>query len=703
MLGWNWAAYNTITSTLSNPSNSAAIKMSGTITPNLLVEASLQLRRQHHQHRQQLQVASKPCWMAGVRCSFNNGSPNLPGINVNGPAYESEQTGYGTWHNAAEDYSPKVDISYTKGKHAMKYGFSYNRYTKNQQLQADPGGDFGFSSNQTGDAWISLVLGLAANYSQAQHLPIRHYVNNTTSAYVNDNWKVTPRLNLQLGFRYDALPHAWERNNQVGNFDPTTYINQPPTWNADGSIDPASAGVITPTGSAIPFYLNGIQVPGQNGYPHGVVTNDYNTAQPRVGFSYDLTGAGRTVLRGGFGTFFERLQGNDIYALANGNVPFQYTPNLNNTYFNDPHCSWSSPTSACLSATNLPILPAGLTSLAKTYKAPGVAQFSLGIQHQIAPSVILVTQYVGNVAWHQNIVRNINTFPLDTPYSVRSASAHGTLTNNGNANAFRTYQGFGGIAQEENTTNGNYSGFQAGLRLQNKWGLSGELDYTYSHAIDDTPNSTDLQTADNPFYLKYDKAGGAFDRRHILQANYIYRLPIFNKSTGLTHTILGGWEVAGTAMDETGVPYPAGVSLGTDSVGLGGGYTVRADVVSKIHYHHKADNWFDTTTSNPGCTTSHTAPLCDPVPGYQGGPNLGFGNGRRDTFVGPGRVNFDTSLYKTFALGERAHLDFRAESYNTFNHTEFNNIGTTLHGNQYGVASGTWDPRVLQFGGKFVF
>ena len=81
----------------------------------------------------------------------------------------------------------------------------------------------------------------------------------------------------------------------------------------------------------------------------------------------------------------------------------------------------------------------------------------------------------------------------------------------------------------------------------------------------------------------------------------------------------------------------------------------------------------------------------------------GFGNGRKDTFVGPGRVNFTTSLYKSFAMTERAHFEFRAESFNTFNHTEFSSIGTTLGGGQYGQANGTWDPRVLELGSKFVF
>ncbi len=733
-LGWNWETYNTISSTLSNPANSAAIKMSGTISPNLLLEASFNYDG-NIINIVNSSAASKPSGWTATQL-FNNGSPNLPGVNVNGTTSASEQTGYGTWHNAAEDYEPKVDLSYTRGKHAMKFGFSYNRYTKNQQLQADPGGDYGFSQNQTnhkcfvgdtdtncsakndangdtvqGDGWASLILGLAGSYSQAEHLPIRHYVNQTTSAYLNDNWKVSPRLSLQLGLRYDALPHAWERNNALANFDPASYIDVPGSynsdgsintgnnqafWNPDGSINPAAPGVSIPVGLTLPFYMNGMQIPGQAGYPHGLVTNDYNTTQPRIGFSYDVTGAGKTVLRGGFGTFYERLQGNDIYGVANGNTPYQYTPNLSNVYFSNPFCSFSTPASDCLSSTTLPILPAGLTSIAKTYKAPGVAQYSLGVQHELAPSVILVVQYVGNVAWHQNIDRPINNYPLNTPYNLRKESAQGGLpgTLYGNSNALRTYQGYGGITQEENTTNGTYNGFQTGLRLQNKWGLSGELDYTYSHEIDLT--SGDLATISNPYNLKYDKAGGSYDRRQILQANYIYRLPIFNKTTGFLHSTLGGWELAGTFIDETGVPVAAGMTNYTDTIGLGGGYSNRPDVIAKPHYSHKGV--VQVPTTNKGAEY-----LAIPTPGYAGGANLGFGNSKRDTFVGPGRVDFTTSLYKSFAIAERAHIDLRIESYNTFNHTQFSNLDATLNDGNFGQSTGTWDPRVLQLGGKFVF
>ena len=697
-LGWLSASYNTVTSTLSNPSYSAAIKLSGTLSPNLLVEASMNYDGNIIDIINS-PLANKPSgWNAGT--FFNNGSQLVPGMGWGTPYNTNEQMGSAPWHNAAQDYMPKGDISYTKGKHAMKFGVSYNRYTKNQQLFGNVMGQYNFNANLSGDAFMDMLMGFSGNYQQFMEAPIRHYVNQTPSAYVMDNWHVTPRLSLQLGLRYDALPHAWERSNAVSNFDPSLYLfSAQPKWNADGSMDPTGPGFRVLNG--IPYYLNGIGLAGVNGFPHGLVTNDYNTLQPRVGFSEDLFGNGKTVLRGGFGTFFERMQGNDIYDTAT-TPPFAYNPSANNVYFSTPSKSWVNGDVA-----SKPFFPAGINNMPQTYKAPAVAMFSLGVQHEVAPSMIWVVQYVGNLAWHQNIQRQINTFPVETDLTIRCRNGDGsnkynggkdvcpdgsTPTNLPNANLFRNFPGFGNINQIENTTNGNYHGFQTGLRIQNRWGLSGEVDYTWSHEIDLT--TYDKNNASNPWNLRYDKGSGALDRRHILSINYVYHLPFFKNSAAWTKSILGGWEIAGTALAESGV-IPAnqgpGLSISYDPIGLGGGYTNRPDQNGKTKYLKQRDKWFDTSTFSA------------PTPAWLGGPNLGFGNARKDTIVGPGRENFSTSLYKTFAIREAASFQLRFESFNTFNHFQPNGLNTSYGGSQFGQITSAWDPRTLELGGKFTF
>jgi hypothetical protein len=697
-LGWLSASYNTVTSTLSNPSYSAAIKLSGTLNPNLLVEASMNYDGNIIDITNSA-LANKPSgWNAGT--FFNNGSQLVPGMGWGTPYNTNEQMGSAPWHNAAQDYMPKGDVSYTKGKHAMKFGVSYNRYTKNQQLFGNVMGQYNFNANLSGDAFMDMLMGFSGNYQQFMEAPVRHYVNQTPSAYVMDNWHVTPRLSLQLGLRYDALPHAWERSNAVANFDPNLYLGSAqPKWNADGSMDPSGPGFQVLNG--IPYYLNGIGLAGVNGFPHGLVTNDYNTLQPRLGFSQDLFGNGKTVLRGGFGTFFERMQGNDIYDTAT-TPPFAYNPSANNVYFSTPSKSWVNGDVA-----SKPFFPAGLNNMPQTYKAPAVAMFSLGVQHEVAPSTIWVVQYVGNLAWHQNIQRQINTFPVSTDMNIRCRYGDGSNKYNGgtdlcpngsvpttlpNPDLYRNFQGFGNINQIENTTNGNYNGFQTGLRVQNRWGLSGEVDYTWSHEIDVT--TYDKNNASNPWNLRYDKGSGALDRRHILSINYVYHLPFFKNSTGWTKTMLGGWEIAGTALAQSGA-IPAnqgpGLSISYDPVGLGGGYTNRPNQTGKTRYLKERNKWFDTSTFSA------------PVPAWLGGPNLGFGNARKDTIVGPGRESFSTSLYKTFSIREAASFQLRFESFNTFNHFQPNGLNTSYGGSQFGQITSAWDPRTLELGGKFTF
>ena len=136
-------------------------------------------------------------------------------------------------------------------------------------------------------------------------------------------------------------------------------------------------------------------------------TNDYNTLQPRVGFSEDLFGNGKTVLRGGFGTFFERCRATTS-TTRRPTPPFAYNPSASATSTSAPEHSWVT---GQVTAANSDLRIGRLTNLAQTYKAPAVAQFSLGVQHEMKPSVIWVVQYVGNLAWHQNIERAHQQLP----------------------------------------------------------------------------------------------------------------------------------------------------------------------------------------------------------------------------------------------------------------------------------------------------
>lgn len=721
---WQGDNIPTVGSNFSNPSFSSIIKLTGTLTPSVLVEAAFNYDGN--------KIAIIPLaaeggslvkpsgWSTGTYFPAANDVGNrLPDISWStvGATYGP---GNDPWTNGAEDYAEVFGLSVTKGKHQMKFGGGYNRYTKNQVIGKDSEGDYAFNDSVdtskflkdgvtpnphygfpntplSGDSYVNFLLGLTSNFSQSNANPINHYVNQTTSVYAQDNWHINSRLSIQYGFRYDAMPHVWERNNQVSNFDPSLYqTGLAPTFNADGSFASTSAGLVT--NSIGTFYLNGIALAGQNGVPRGLARQDYKTFMPRLGFSYDLTGNGKTVVRGGFGTFYERIQGNDIYDAAGG-APFISTPKAQDVEFTGVTTNWQSGGTA-----TTPTFTQGYNSLNTYYPNPAVAQYSLGVQHEISPALIMIAQYVGNLDWHQNTWLPINNFPLSTPMATRQASANGSLSTLDSQNDV-TYPGFGQIRLQENPLTGSYNSFQVGLRQQNKHGLSFELDYTYSHQIDDSQSSVDVDNNNpsfNPWNLKYDKGSGALDRRNVFNGNYEYKIPLFAHASGLTHSVLGGWEVSGTFISEAGMPWLGGTAPsdgGADTVGLGGDYRIRPNLTGKPVYT-KGKTTVGTVSGYQWVSQKN---FSQPIAAWDGGPNLGFGNAGKDAVVGPGRTNFTTALYKSFAFTERAHFELRAESFNTFNHTQFNAINTNVSQNNFGFVTGTQDPREFEFGGKFVF
>ena len=705
---WNGDNYPTVGSNFGNPSYSSTIKLTGSLTPNVLLEAAFNYDGNKIAILPVAEggasFATPSGWSAGTYFQNQNALNRLPNISL-GTFGTTWGPGNDPWTNGAEDYNEIVNLSVTKGKHALKFGGGYNRYTKNQINGAQTEGTYTFgdgwngttsspSGLLTGDSYLDFLFGLSTQYAQANSDPIFHYVNNTVSAYAEDNWHVNTRLSVQYGIRYDALPHVWERQNRLSNFVPADY--QPalaPVFQSSGAFAANSPGLQTINGAQ--FYMNGIEIAGQNGTPRGIVNNWFKTYQPRVGFSYDLTGSGKTVLRGGFGTFFERLQGNDIYDIAGG-APFVNTPSASDVEFTNPSYNWQAGAPA-----SSPLFTQGPNSENTFYPAPGVAQYSLGVQHEIAPALILVTQYVGNLAWHQNTFLPINNYPLSTPMSVREASANGSLSTVAGLES-RTYPGFGGMSQITNPLTGSYNSLQVGLRQQNKHGLSYEVDYTWSHEIDDQVGSADLNTTSDPWDLKYDKGSGSLDRRNILNINYTYKLPFFSHDSGFVHSVLGGWEISGTEITEAGLPWAGNNTPGSgyaDTVGLGGGYTNRANLAGKPSYVKTKT----TVGSVTGYQWVSNAGFSAPIAAWDGGPNLGFGNEGRDAIVGPGRTNFTTSVYKSFAFTERAHFEVRVDSFNTLNHTQFNAFNNTVANGNFGFTTGTQDPREFEFGGKFVF
>ncbi len=692
---WGDSTYPTVGTIMTNPSFSAVIKLTQTYSPNLLNETGffysgnkITLTPTPGPGGGQFVMPSG--WSA---TSFfplaNNLMQRMPEIDLQGsPLNVNWSPSYYPWKNGYEGFDYRDDVSWTRGTHQFKFGFGWLHDYKNQQLQYNTNGVVAFnSSNFSGDSYVNFLLGMASSYSQLEYLWGKHWVNNNYAGYANDNWHISSRLTLNLGLRYDGLPHAFERYDKFSNFVPADYdysLGNP--VQADGTLVPASLSTFSATGSE-QFYLNGIREAGVSGFPRGNVQNRYNTFEPRVGFNWDIFGNGKTVLRGGYGMFFERVQGNDVYNAAL-NPPFAYIPSANNVYFSNPN------TSAITGQTTLNHFPSNLTNIKYNYPPPGTANFSLGVQRELAPSIVMQVQYVGSRGWDQDNDRQINTLPLvDTdstatgPYDRRQAVASGSA----NPNQYRIFPGFAAVNQEENETNFNYNSLQAGVRAENRHGLTTQVAYTWSHNIDEVAN--DLNGLSNPFNPKYDYGSDtSFDRRHILNLSYVYDIPFFKSSSNLAaREIIGGWSISGITYFESGLPLFIHYT-GPDVLGLTAGSN-RPNLVSKVSRPKTVASWFTPSS------------YADPVAPWLGGPNQGFGNAGKDSVVGPGIQNWNLSLIKAIPLTahEGPRIELRFESFNTFNHFIPQGIDTNNHDGNFGAITNDYTPRTLELGGKFQF
>ncbi len=673
---WSSDTYPTIGTNFKNPSWGGVIHLTDSISPTLLNEVAFNLNG-NWIGLTPLGIYQKPAGWSAASLFDHNADNRLPTISLGGTYGVNYDPASWPWGNAAWDKQVRDDVSWIKGVHTMKFGGQFMRYSKNQDIFGDTQGDYTFDGSFTGNAVADMLLGFAKNYSQLDLEDSTHTRTTTASFYFTDNWRLNKRLTLNLGARWEIIPHAYDVENRLSNFYPNLYNPADAAqFVTNGALNESGPGFTTvphvPLGN-IPFYLNGVVIAGQDGTPRGMVQNDYGTVGPRVGFAYDLTGSGKTVIRGGYGMFYERIQGNDVYNMG-PNPPFGYNPSLSSVYFSNPNVSLLTG----LAAT-VPSYPATITALAyNNYQPPTSAQWNFGIQHQISERSVLSVGYVGNSDYHQRDEREINDLALTAPQRA------GVIAGTDIANIYRPYQGYSNILLGESASNTHYESLQVNYRIQDWHGLTFEGSYTWAHSLGIAPGGGgDFNTLSDPYNRYYDYGPTGLDRRQVLVLNYIYALPFFKNASGFSHATLGGWTLSGITLCESGLPL--NVTVSTDILGLGGNTTDRPNVVSNITYPGSVGQWFS--------TSSFVQPA-----------NQVYGDAQEGAVRGPGRVNFNLQMYKNFALPrEGMGLKFGAEFYNTFNHTQFHDVNTTLGQSLFGQVVDTYDPRVIELSLKLSF
>ncbi len=728
-----WSSDNvpTIGNTYGNPSYSATVHTTYAIHPNLLNEIAF------NYDGNRIHILPHGIYQAPSGFTFNkifsgtNVDNRIPDEHLAGSTGSYYTVNWLPWNNTANDYQIRDDLSWVRGAHQLKFGGSWALYKKVQDYFAETQGGFTYNGTATSLAaqnsaytcpsgttcgldYADFILGDASNYSENAYKGTGHWNAISPAAYVQDNWRAMPRLTLNLGLRWDGIPHTYEANYNQSNFYPTQYNpSLAPTWATTtvngvtttnyGQIAANSPG-LQPGPSSIPslasyqFYLNGMGIGGKNGNPRGLANNAWWNFGPRFGFAYDLMGNGKTVIRGGYGLMYERIQGNDMYNGAT-NPPFGYSLGTTNVLLSNPHTTWTG------STITVPIVPAGVVGINQNYPAPRTSSYSAGVQRAVTNNAVLSVSYVGSLDRHESYWQEINLPPAG---DLACLQASNCPTGTPGYNGLVLYPGYSSIKQAFNGANSHYNSLQTELRGNLTHDLTLQVAYTLSKSIDPTTgnggNGWDLDYITNPYAgWQYDVGPSVFDRRNVAFVNFVYDLPFLkNSENHFLKTAVGGWELSGIITAESGAPYNLGINGGNvASIFPGGDAANRPDLVGSITYPHTL---VSSNARPTGLQWVSPAAFADPAPGTWG--NLGF-----DAITGPGRDNWNLALFKRFIISESrgSEFQFRAESFNTWNHTQFGNPGqngafsNNFGAGNFGQITGAFDPRVFQLGAKLLF
>jgi len=661
------------------------------ITPTLLNDAGFNFT--------QSAILSNP---QGVAAKANSPDINPPEPYTNtqgviptvGMTSGSSLVGYGPYHEHNKNYNFYDSVTWIRGRHTLKFGYSLNRYNKTENAASDQG-SFSFSNtgapsgtNAFQQSFANFLLGNVSSFTQPSADITPNLWAWQHEAWAQDDFKVTPRLTLYAGVRWSFFGQPTDNNGELSSFDPALY-----NPSLAPKIDPTSGNIIA--GSVTMPYTNGIIIGGKNS-PWGskIAPDQYKSFAPRVGLAWDATGDGKTAVRAGWGVYYDSSLFGDYEQSIFQNPPFVASATLSNASFTNVSAG-TPPGTVSTEYIRATMLPNNI---------PYVQQWSADVQRQLPLDMVLDVAYSGSKGTHL-----IGIVDLDqaAPGAALAAGLHAanantifTTADDPHINAVRPYLGYNAINAIESAFDSNYHALL--VSFKKRFSSAGLISASYTYSKNLTDNASDRSNAPQSSYNWHEGEYGpaTLDRQQVLTVDYVYTIPIFKNSKGALAYALKGWELSGLLSIYSGSPFTVTTSS-LDPAGLG--------LLGNSASSSRPDMLCDPNAAAPKLAPGFTGtalPTWFNTACFAAVPQGAIrpGNAGRGVVRGPGYGNLDGALIKNFYFTERAALQLRGEFFNATNHANPNGFASTnITSSSFGEISSYRQARQVQIGAKLVF
>jgi len=574
--------------------------------------------------------------------------------------------------NPTNMYQVVDNVSRIRGAHTIKFGADLRNFRLTSTNSANSRGNFSFTPNYTGAAFADFLTGYPTSGVRAFPRNLFGLNEFRHHFYVQDDWKVSSNLTLNIGLRYELnlQPTAVDNQSAMFDFENSRWVV---STMPDGNINLISQQV---SRFAFPRFQSQIVKASDVGLPNKLLYNRYNDFAPRLGLAWRPFGDNKTVLRLGAGMFYLLTSGNNIVSAPIINVPFivdeskqqsivNGRPTLDVRGFFEPFSQNANFTTPLTYALN------------PRLKTPTMHQWNLAIQREIVRNLSLEVAYVGNKGTYleRALPRNL---PMVSSTDLRPFQSR------------RPNPALGTGFYYDNRENSNYNALEAKLEKRYSQGLSFLLGYSWSKVIDGSSNDQGGGSSDNPFNLRTMRGRSDFDTGQRFIASFSAELP-FGKGKAFgggmsrgADLVAGGWQLQGIVTFQGGFPFTP--TIASDPANVAFIYARRPDVVGT------------------GQVSSCRQEQCFNIADFRVPQPFTIGNAGRNILRGPGLNNWDLAIFKNFNFTERVYLQFRAEAFNAFNNTQFNNPNGNIEiPTQGGRIFSAKDPRIGQLGLKVYF